>query len=402
MPELTQTEHNFILLLQSALANTTIDQCALPESIDTDAILHLAADHKLYHIILSAMPTALLPAPQNRRKILLGQIAAQVTAANAFLNLWTNMTEAGFHPLVVKGIVCRSLYPQPELRPSSDEDLYVSADEFEQCCAFLQNWGMMPDKTPFSEYGEIGWRNKDGLYIELHRDLFEGEELHELRNFFSFDTLQTENYPTPYGQPVTSLNPHDHFLYLLLHAYKHFIHSGFGIRQACDIGLWAQKYGARIDWSKLIEQCDAVKIRKFAVAVLCIARHDLRIDFSVPEELESAPDYGRPMLKDILCGGIYGSADTDRLHSSTMTLNAVKSAKNNTNYTVWQSVFPSRKDMESKYPYVKKHPFLLPAAWIQRIFTYAVHSKSGETHAAQSLSIGKERIELLRHYGIMD
>lgn len=108
------------------------------------------------------------------------------------------------------------------------------------------------------------------------------------------------------------------------------------------------------------------------------------------------------MLKDILCGGIYGSADTDRQHSATMTLNAVKSATNETKYSVWQSVFPSRETMENKYSYVKKYPIFLPAAWIQRIFTYAVRNKSGETHAVQSFSIGKERIELLRLYGIID
>lgn len=401
MPELTKNEQCFIFLLRAALSNRTFDN-AFSDDVDIASILHLAANHKLYHMILAAMPTELLTESQNRRPALLNQVTAQVNVTSAFLRLWGDMIKAGFHPLVVKGIVCRSLYPQPELRPSSDEDLYVSADEFEPCCAFLRERGMIPDKTPFSDYGEIGWRSKDGLYIELHRDLFEGDELHELHDFFSFNALQTEDYQTPYGKSVTSLNPHDHFLYLLLHAYKHFIYSGLGIRQICDIGLWAQKYNNCIDWQKLIEQCDKVRIQKFVAAVLCIARHDLQIEFSIPGELESAPDYGQPMLKDILCGGIYGSADTDRQHSATMTLNAVKSATNETKYSVWQSVFPSRETMENKYSYVKKYPIFLPAAWIQRIFTYAVRNKSGETHAVQSFSIGKERIELLRLYGIID
>lgn len=399
MPTLTSTEHNFILLLCSALADRTAE---LPDAADINAILHLAADHKLYHMILSAMPAELLPDPQNRRMALLSQVTAQVTAANAFLNLWTDMTEAGFHPLVVKGIVCRSLYSQPELRPSSDEDLYVSEAEFEPCCAFLQNRGMTPDKTPFSDHGEIGWRDRNGLYIELHRDLFEGDELTELRDFFTFDSLETGEYRTPYGKAVISLNPHDHFLYLLFHAYKHFIHSGFGIRQVCDIGMWAKRYHDRIDWAKLSEQCNAVNIRKFVIAVLGIARHDLHMDFSVPAEFDAAPDYGTPMLKDILCGGIYGSANTNRQHSATMTLNAVKSTKTDTKFSVWQSVFPSKAVMQNKYPYVKKYPILLPAAWGQRIFTYAKRNKSGETEAAESLAIGKERIELLRYYGIVE
>lgn len=398
MLDLTPTEHNFILLLRSALTDRTAE---LPADADIESILHLAADHKLYHMILSAIPADRLPEPQNRRTALLGQITAQINAANAFLNLWTDMTDAGFHPLVVKGLVCRSLYSHPELRPSNDEDLYVSESEFETCCTFLQNRGMMPDKTPFCDYGEIGWRDKNRLFIELHRDLFEGEELSELQNFFTFDSLSTEEYSTPYGKSVLSLSPHDHFLYLLLHAYKHFIHSGFGIRQICDIGLWAQRYHDRIEWTKLSKECDTINIRKFTAAVLGVARYDLQIEFDIPPEFEAAPDYGQPILKDVLCGGIYGSANTNRQHSATLTLNAVKSAKTDTKFSVWQSVFPPKEVMQNKYPYVKKHPFLLPAAWVQRISTYTKRNKSGETKAAESLTIGRERINLLRYYGIL-
>ena len=58
--------------------------------------------------------------------------------------------------------------------------------------------------------------------------------------------------------------------------------------------------------------------------------------------------------------------------------------------------------MQNKYSYVKKHPFLLPAAWLQRILHYAKRSKSGETGAMESLAIGKARIDLLRYYGLVD
>ena len=166
--------------------------------------------------------------------------------------------------------------------------------------------------------------------------------------------------------------------------------------------MWAKKYGDRIDWEKLYEQCDTVNIRQFAEAVLGIARYDLQIEFPLSERFNITPDYGKPMLKDILCGGIYGSADTNRQHSATMTLNAVKAGKTKTKFSVWESVFPSREAMQRKFPYVKKYPILLPAAWGQRIFKYAMRNRSGETKAAESLAIGKERIELLRYYGIVE
>lgn len=402
MHELTQTEHNFIILLRASLAQRVARTDELETEADVDAIMRLGAAHKVSHMILSAIPAQLLPESSERRTAILGQVTSQVSLSGTFLELWSDMLQAGFHPLVVKGIVCRSLYSQPELRPSCDEDLYVSTDEFESCCAFLEERGLRPDKTPYCDYGEVGWRDCSGLFIELHRDLFEGDEMKELGEFFSFDMLERESYATPYGASVTSLEPHDHFLYLLLHAYKHFIHSGFGIRQVSDIGLWAQKYCERIDWQRLISQCDSVRIRHFAAAVLGIARYDLEISFDLPAELAAEPDYCRPMLVDLLRAGIYGSASTDRQHSATMTLNAVRSSRTNTRFSVWQSVFPPMDAMAGKYPYVKKYPILLPVAWARRIFTYARRNRAGETKASESLSIGKERIELMRYYRIIE
>ena len=85
-----------------------------------------------------------------------------------------------------------------------------------------------------------------------------------------------------------------------------------------------------------------------------------------------------------------------------MTLNAVRSSRMNTRFSVWQSVFPSMDAMAGKYPYVKKYPILLPVAWARRIFTYARRNRAGETKASESLSIGKERIELMRYYRIIE
>lgn len=429
MPELTRTENNFIFLLRAALADRVVDareiayscddckaaareiECEgddrvveseeIASEFDARAVLRLAYNHKLWHMVLSVMPRELVPEGIDVRAELFRRVAAQVTATSAFIELWSAMADAGFHPIVVKGIVCRSLYPHPELRPSSDEDLYISGDEFEDCCGFLESLGLKPDKTPFSDYGEIGWRGQNGLFIELHRDLFENDSFDALPDFFDFQSLSTEEYPTHYGVPVTSMTPHDHFLYLLIHAYKHFVHSGFGIRQVCDIGIWAREYGARIDWTRLSEQCDRAGIRSFATAVLGIAKQ-LGIAFECPEDWRCEEDFCAPMLSDILCGGIYGSADVDRVHSGTMTLDAIKTSGSKKKPSILRSVFPPRSSLEGRYPYLKKHPTLLPVAWCTRIASYAKRTSAGETNAAKSISIGKERIELLRFYGLID
>ena len=196
--------------------------------------------------------------------------------------------------------------------------------------------------------------------------------------------------------------PHEHLLYLLLHAYKHFVCSGIGLRQFCDIGLWARAYHAEIDWQRLHEQCGSVHAATFAAAAFRIARDDLGIEFDLPAPWSDAVDV-EPLLHDSLCGGAYGSNDLTRLHSSTVTLNAVKASRTGEKSGVLSTVFPKREYLERRYPYLKKHPYLLPVAWVQRLAHYVGEKKTGTDNSASgSIKLAKERIELMKRYDIMD
>ena len=54
----------------------------------------------------------------------------QARCSALFLMLYDKMRQNGFTPHVVKGIVCRSLYPNPDLRISGDEDLLIPREQF--------------------------------------------------------------------------------------------------------------------------------------------------------------------------------------------------------------------------------------------------------------------------------
>lgn len=240
---------------------------------------------------------------------------------------------------------------------------------------------------------------KDGspLYIELHRRLFDSsEDAHdELNRFF-------EHFPAAEIDGFLAMLPHEHLLYLLLHAYKHFVRSGIGLRQFCDIDLWARAYHAEIDWQQLHDQCTSVHAATFAAAAFHIAGDYLGIEFDLPAPWDGSIDV-EPLLHDTLCGGVYGSNDLTRLHSSTVTLNAVKASRMGEKSGALRTVFPKREYLERRYPYLKKRPYLLPVAWVQRIAHYAGEKKSGaDSGASGSIKLAKERIELMKLYGIMD
>ena len=173
------------------------------------------------------------------------------------------------------------------------------------------------------------------------------------------------------------------------------------MRQFCDIGLWAREYHDQIDWQRPHDQCAGVHAATFAAAAFRIARTYLGIDFDLPAPWDTDIDV-EPMLHDTLCGGVYGSNDYTRLHSSTVTLNAVKSSREGKKSSVLSSVFPNRNYIAHQYAYVKKCPLLLPVAWAQRLVRYAFEKHSGSHNsAAGSVRLARERIELMKLYEII-
>jgi hypothetical protein len=88
-----------------------------------------------------------------------------------------------------------------------------------------------------------------------------------------------------------------------------------------------------------------------------------------------------------------------------MTLNAVSADKKGkkSKGNLLKTVFPPAKSLEIRYPYLRRAPILLPVAWVSRILGYAKETISEpDSAAAEVIRTGSQRIELLRHYDIID
>lgn len=398
---LTATERQFLHIAKAAVSGG-----ALPaENVDWPAVFTLANQQKLLPILFEAVRK--MPAAEENvalfavtKQQVIGQVLNQTVRSAEFSDLYHKLRSAGLHPIVVKGQLCSRLYPLKDHRISADDDLYIPDAEFMACHEQLLANGLTTD-TPVDELAtadEVSYtKNGSPLYIELHRHLFDSaEDAHdELNHFFTdINPVETDGF--------LAMPPHVHLLYLLLHAYKHFVRSGIGLRQFCDIGLWARAYHVEIDWQRLHEQCESVHAATFAAAAFRIARDYLGIEFDLPMPCDASID-AEPLLHDTLCGGVYGSNDLTRLHSSTVTLNAVKASRTGEKSSVLRTLFPKREYLERRYPYLKKRPYLLPVAWVQRLAHYASEKQSGADNSASgSIKLGKERIELMKRYGIMN
>ena len=398
---LTTTETQFLYIAKSAISGGDLPA----EKADWPAIFTLANQQKLLPVLFETVRK--MPAAEENTAVfavtkqqVIGQVLNQTVRSAEFADLYRKLRKAGLRPIVVKGQLCSRLYPLRDHRISADDDLYIPDAEFMACHEQLLANGLTTD-TPADELptaDEVSYtKNGSPLYIELHRHLFDSsEDAHDELNHFFTDINPVEM------DGLLAMPPHEHLLYLILHAYKHFVRSGIGLRQFCDIGLWAREYHDEIDWQCLHDQCASVHAATFAAAAFCVARAYLGIEFDLPAPWNASVDV-EPLLHDTLCGGVYGSNDYTRLHSSTVTLNAVKASRTGEKSSVLSTVFPKREYLERRYPYLKKRPYMLPVAWVQRIAHYASEKQSGAgSSASGSIKLAKERIELMKQYDIMD
>lgn len=412
---MTALQQRFLSVLRCALLGQPAKE---PENLspeDCTALLTLAQSHRILPLFFEAVYTwdrfrdnpICPPVRQQVRQ----QVLTQTLRTAQFLQLNQQLVAARLQPLVVKGIICRSLYPHPDHRPSGDEDMLIPASQFQKCHEIFTQFGLVPglDAQPDLNSYEIPYRKAGSpLYIELHKQLFppESTAYGEFNRFFE-GVAQRAVQIHIQDLPVWTMDPTDHLLYLIFHAFKHFFHSGFGIRQLCDIILFANRYGSEILWQRIVDSCRAIRAEKFTVALFKIGGIHLVFDpeqACFPEQWRTLEVDENAMLEDLLAGGLYGDNSKSRVHSSNITLDAIsahKQGKQKQN-PLAVSLFPPAHKLRKRYPYLKDKPWLLPVAWTSRILTYRSQSrKDPDNTASEALKIGKNRLALMKQYEII-
>ena len=396
--------------LAAAIRGNGVNWDGVCQGQDWQQLLTLAREHRIVPLVLEAVyrcPDFLAAEEQLKnawKREAKAISAGQIVRSAAFVEVYGELRRAGLQPLVMKGMLCRRLYPNPDQRASADEDLLLQPAQFARAVTLLQEmgWNKVNPKASRDRDFEIGMVSPQGLLLELHQAPFSCDVAAEERynRFFEKVHDQVEN-----ADGLLTMCSQDHMLYLLLHACKHFIHSGFGLRQVCDILLWAEQYGGQIDWSVLWEQCRQVHCLKFAQTVFAAAEAYLGFHpekaclGEIPKNLPC-----EALMDDLLQAGIYGYSSGSRIHSATVTLHAVEAQHHGKKPSVMRSVFPGCKDLQGRYGYLQRHSWLLPVAWCSRWMRYAVElcSSGKENTPTESIKVGARRTELLRKLDIIE
>ena len=221
----------------------------------------------------------------------------------------------------MKGILCRETYPDPDARISSDEDLYVLEELYSAFHQALLALGFSCEEPDYQNAHEVRYFQGD-LMIEGHWELFpQDSRALDALNALTDDFWESATVREIGGVPLRVLEPTDHMTFLLLHAFKHFVNSGVGVRQICDVAQWSKAY--EIDWPRARKALEPARAVHFAAAIFDAGEQY----FGMTHPADWPRADSAALLTDALSGGIYGWSDMSRKHSGSITLAAWRTRK---------------------------------------------------------------------------
>ncbi len=396
-----QTEKLFLELIKKYLGGKA-EPC--PEA-DISKLFRLAASHKVMPWIYSAavgeefFDSADEKIKSSFKANALAGIVGQTTRYSRFLKLYSSLAAAGITPTVQKGLICDLTYPQRDHRPTSDCDILISPAEFESARRILEESGM---KITNESGHETSFTSADGLLtVEVHTSLFVGELTAEKKMEQIFAERGDDIFVEVDGVKIKTFSPTLHLVFLVCHALKHFARSGFGVRQLCDIAVFARFNREEINWGTVFSALKSVNAdilflntEHAANVFLCIeppeqVRAEIgKCEYINPEEL----------MAELIDAGVYGSSSVARQNSSRITLSAMEGESTAAGRRA--SLFPKAEYMKRIYPFLVKFPFLLPLAWFLRIFGFFRRKITRKNAPAVSeiTSLGDKRAEMLKKY----
>lgn len=282
---------------------------SLPYNIDWSQIKALAERQGLSSIILDGIVSyytectdsaGALPLRQKLEWI--GEVvqneAIQKEQQNTAEQIAELFHQNGIRTYVLKGSVVAECYPKPLHRWSADFDCFLLAEDSETDVWELGN--QLIEKAGYQvdrNFYKNSTFHLPNLTIENHRFMvpFRGNERLKrlevmLQGILKSDKGEDRFTDTWLYRPPVMVTA----LFLIEHAYSHFLHEGLTWKMVLDWMMFSRKHKDKIDWNALDAQIDEYGFRKFYNSYYRLGQYLLgEIDEAGLSELD------KRMLKDV-------------------------------------------------------------------------------------------------------
>lgn len=283
------------------------------------------------------------------------------------------LTENHIPYTIIKGSASAKDYPDPLMRAMGDVDFLVPESHWDKAkeVLYCEGFASFGENHPF----HLAFHKK-GFDMEMHREPFglKGEGVPELLKVVP--ELVEKSVPVEFdGIRFRMPDAFGHGIVLLLHAYRHLIDSGIGVRHLCDWAAFISGFSGD-EFDRIFhERFEKLGIWKLAQIFSTTAHRYLSVPYQdwmgeVDEEV------CRMLMVDILDGGNFGRGDLERrTQNRSIYSQDNKLARDG---SVIQMIRSLNQTALEDYPKVMRFKIIRPFGWIAICFRYLFRVVTGK------------------------
>ena len=246
-----QYEEVFFALVRTALWKVPLE---VPEGFrDWDSVMKLAKSQAMTGLVADVLlrsPQILSTLPERfvarLQEIPLENMGVHTVLNNTLIMVVTRLREHGIEPVLLKGQGLASYYPVPQLRQCGDIDLYVGVENYEKAYELLEPVATEIDDRSCLVDTKHFHVHVGPVLFEIHRyaDILTYRRQNAIYQSYASEGLSSGLVPVDFaGCSVNTPADDFNIYYVFNHFWHHFLTSGVGFRQICDLAclLYAKK-----------------------------------------------------------------------------------------------------------------------------------------------------------------
>ena len=376
--EITQTQKILLGVLSHALTGT---EYAPPVDTDWSALFAESKAQAVAPLVFSSISQYCTDAEafQEWKAVTIRSLQKNRIIQFEHGQLHQLLTEHGIPYTIIKGCASARDYPDPLLRAMGDVDFLIPDAHWEQTRELLVRQG-------FTVSGE-----DHDFHMAFHKNKFSMEMHHEPFGLKGKGTAALQGLVPELvdksvlvdcdGVVFRMPDPFGHGTVLLLHAYRHLIDTGIGVRHLCDWATFISRFTESQFVEIFQERFEALGIWKLAQIFSATASRYLSIPYQTWMG-ENDEQTCQMLMVDIFDGGNFGSGKGERTTQNASLYEQEKQLAS-ANSTI-QMLRGLNKTAITRYPRLMSIAILRPFGWLILGIRYIFRVATGRRRKAPS------------------
>lgn len=263
------------------------------ETMDVRRLMQFAQRHGITAIVGEALHQHGVTDPALMEKTMMA-VRKSVLYDQEFRRICARLDEEKVAYLPLKGMILKHLYPSPGLREMSDMDLLVDDATADGIKTMMRSLGY--ETESFRSSNHDVYQKKPLYVVEIHRTLFDPYLFSEMNE--TAERIRGRLKRSDDDSYRLEASHEDVYLMIILHAYKHYITGGTGLRILMDVHVYLKAFGDTIDFDAVTAEAGRCGVSAFEKQV-----RELSKTLFQPENL--SPEHSA-LLDELMLSHLYG------------------------------------------------------------------------------------------------